>query len=155
MLACLLGESSDIFFPKLDESQMMTFSDIAELFLNEIGLAPKYCDSEQEAKTIAQNWSSDNDSYPVYFFKTDTSGEKSFEEFYTKNDQVDMTTFSALGIVKKSEVPSKADIDQNLEEFIALFDSENVDKSKVVSLISKYLPYFNHIETGKSLDQKM
>jgi hypothetical protein len=155
MLACLLGESSDIFFPKLDESQMMTFSDIAELFLKEIGLEPEYCESEQEAKVIAQKWDSINGSYPVYFFKTDTSGEKSFEEFYTKSDKLDMTSYAALGVVKGSEVPAKEDITKTLEEFTALFDSENVDKAKVVSLISKYLPDFNHIETGKSLDQKM
>ena len=155
MLACLLGESSDIFFPKLDESQMMTFSDIAELFLKEIGLKPKYCESEQEAMIIIQNWDRTKKSYPVCFFKTDTSGEKAFEEFYTKDDDVDLTTFSALGIIKKSEVPAKEDINQTMEDFVTLFDSENVDKAKVVSLLSKYLPDFNHIETGKSLDQKM
>ena len=155
MLACLLGESSDIFFPKLDESQMMTFSDIAELFLKEIGLEPEYCESEQEAKTIAKKWNGTNGSYPVYFFKTDTSGEKSFEEFYTKNDKIDMTSYAALGVVKGSEVPAKEDITKTLEEFTEMFNSENVDKAKVVSLISKYLPDFNHIETGKSLDQKM
>ncbi len=66
-----------------------------------------------------------------------------------------MSTFSALGIVKEPEVPAKEDIDNTLKEFIALFDSENVDKAKVVSLVSMYLPDFNHIETGKSLDQKM
>jgi len=65
------------------------------------------------------------------------------------------SSFSALGIVKNSEVPSKNDIDDTLVKFQELFDSEDVDKAKVVSLISKYLPDFNHIETGKSLDQKM
>jgi len=52
-------------------------------------------------------------------------------------------------------VPSKNDIDDTLVKFQELFNSEDVDKAKVVSLISKYLPDFNHIETGKSLDQKM
>ena len=45
MLACLLGGTSDIFFPKLYESQMMTFSAIAEKFLEEIGLDVQYCSS--------------------------------------------------------------------------------------------------------------
>ena len=155
MLACLMGSSSDIFFPKLDESQMMTFSDIAEKFLNELGLEAEKCSSEAEAKQKAAQWDPSSKTYPVYFFTTDTSGEKSFEEFYTKNDEVDMDTFSALGIVKNSEIPSKDDIKVTLREFTSLFDSENVDKAKVVSLISKYLPDFSHIETGKSLDQKM
>lgn len=155
MLACLLGNSSDIFFPKLDESQMMTFSDIAEKFLLELGLEAEKCKSESEAKEKAAMWDPSSKTYPVYFFTTDTSGEKSFEEFYTKSDEVDMTTFNALGVVKNSEVPSKDDISDTLKEFQELFDSENVNKVKVVSLISKYLPDFNHIETGKSLDQKM
>lgn len=155
MLACLLGESSDIFFPKLLESQMMTFSDIAEKFLNELGLEADKCEGENEAKQKAANWDSSSKSYPVCFFKTDTSGEKSFEEFYTKNDTVDMSSFSALGVVKKTKIPHKDEIEKTLNEFAVLFDSENVNKAKVVSLISKYLPDFNHIETGKSLDQKM
>jgi len=155
MLACLLGESSDIFFPKLNESQMMTFSDIAERFLNELGLEAEKCNSEIEAKEKAAKWESNSNTYPVYFFKTDTSGEKSFEEFYTKTDEVDMDSFMALGVVKNSEIPSKEDIKHTLIEFQDLFDSDDVNKAKVVSLISKYLPDFNHIETGKSLDQKM
>ncbi|MBT3545687.1 MAG: polysaccharide biosynthesis protein [Saprospiraceae bacterium] len=155
MLACLLGESSDIFFPKLDESQMMTFSTIAEKFLEELGLEAEKCATEQEAKLKAQSWSSTDKTYPVYFFKTDTSGEKSFEEFYTKSDEVDMDTFDALGVIKNSVIPLKSDIDQTLRDFRKLFDAEDVNKAKVVSLISKYLPDFSHIETGKSLDQKM
>ena len=155
MLACLLGESSDIFFPKLDESQMMTFSTIAEKFLEELGLEAEKCATEQEAKLKAQSWSSTDKTYPVYFFKTDTSGEKSFDEFYTKSDEVDMDTFDALGVVKNSVIPLKSDIDQTLRDFRKLFDAEDVNKAKVVSLISKYLPDFSHIETGKSLDQKM
>ena len=89
------------------------------------------------------------------FFKTDTSGEKSFEEFYTKSDEVDMDTFDALGVIKNSVIPLKSDIDQTLRDFRKLFDAEDVNKAKIVSLISKYLPDFSHIETGKSLDQKM
>jgi len=155
MLACLLGDSGDIFFPKLHEDQMLTFSHIAEKFLNEMGLEAEKCASEDEAKKKAAQWDSASKSYPVYFFKTDTSGEKSFEEFYTKSDDVDMDSFQALGVVKNSPKPGKEDIQKTLEEFKILFDSENVDKAKVVGLLSKYLPDFSHIETGKSLDQKM
>lgn len=155
MLACLLGESGDIFFPKLKEEQMLTFSHIAERFLNDLGLEAEKCDSEDEAKVKAANWDSESKSYPVYFFKTDTSGEKSFEEFYTKTDEVDMDSFHALGVVKNAEVPEKIAINKTLEAFQNLFDSESVDKTKVVGLLSKYLPDFSHIETGKSLDQKM
>jgi FlaA1/EpsC-like NDP-sugar epimerase len=155
VLACLLGQSSDIFFPKLDESQMMTFSHIAEMFLNEIGLTPDYCQTEQEAKQKAANWSTSSNKYPVYFFKTDTSGEKSFEEFFTKDDDVDMTSFSALGVVKNSKIDDKSSINNLLDSFKDLFENGEANKTRIVSLISQYLPNFNHIETGKSLDSKM
>ena len=155
MLACLLGKSSDIFFPKLSEEQMMTFSDIAELFLGELGLKADKCGSEQEAKQKATVWTTDQDSYPVYFFSTDTSGEKSFEEFYTSEDKLDLSTFEALGIVKGSTKSTHEAIDKTLEAFSNIFNNDHVDKAKVVGLLSKYLPDFNHIETGKSLDQKM
>ncbi len=155
LLACLLGDSGDIFFPKLHEDQMLTFSHIAEKFLNEMGLDAEKCESENEAKMKAANWDSSSKKYPVYFFKTDTSGEKSFEEFYTKSDEVDMDSFDALGVVKNAERPDKSAIHKTLVEFQNLFDSDSVDKAKVVGLLSKYLPDFSHIETGKSLDQKM
>ena len=155
MLACLLGKSSDIFFPKLYESQMTTFSTIAEKFLEEIGLDVQYCKSEEEAKLIAKNWSSSDSSYPVYFFETDTSGEKSFEEFYTKGDALDMNSFAALGIVKSNRLPDVNNVNKTINDFKQLFESTDLDKSKVVSLISSKLSDFNHIETGKSLDQKM
>ena len=155
MLACLLGESSDIFFPKLNEDQMLTFSFIAEKFLESIGYIADKCATEKEAKIKAQSWNPKNGSYPVYFFKTDTSGEKSFEEFFTKHDTVDMESFKALGVIKNSTRSSKEDISNTLKEFKRLFESEEVNKESVVSLLSQYLPDFSHIETGKSLDQKM
>jgi len=155
MLACLLGETGDIFFPKLNESQMMTFSSIAEDFLAELGLSAEKCQSEKEAKEKAANWNPNSSHYPVYFFKTDTSGEKSFEEFYTKDDEIDFDSFHALGIVKNAPKVSHSIIEEILKSFSALFELEDLDKEKVVGLLKEHLPDFSHIETGKSLDQKM
>ena len=155
MLACILGESKNIFFPKLDESQMMTFSTIAEQFLREIGMEPDYCKSDEEARVKAANWEYGMKKYPVYFFTTDTSGEKSFEEFFTKEDLVDMNRFEALGVVKNEEVPDYKSVNEILAEFQDMFRNETVNKAAIVSLLSKHLSDFHHIETGKSLDQKM
>lgn len=155
MLACLLGESSDIFFPKLNEDQMMTFSTIAELFLKEMSLSPRYCTSEQEAKDYASQWDPSINEYPVYFFKTDTSGEKSYEEFFTEKDKVDMNSFNALGIIKDTSLPSVDSVSETIQNFKNLFNSDSVDKAKVVSLMKNYIDDFSHIETGKSLDSKM
>lgn len=155
MLACILGKSKDIFFPKLTESQMMTFSTIAEHYLITLGLEPDYCTSEDEARNKAANWKSSNKKYPVYFFKTDTSGEKSFEEFYTNTDDVFLNHFESLGVIKNTPIHSKEDIDLLLSEFENLFKNNKIQKSDIVQLLNKHLPDFKHIETGKSLDQKM
>jgi FlaA1/EpsC-like NDP-sugar epimerase len=154
MLACLLGSSSDIFFPKLDEVDMLTFSEIAEHFLSEMKMEIKYCSSDAEAKTLAANWI-EGKPYPVYFFGSDTSGEKSFEEFYTDDDQLDLDRFKELGIVKNSEIPSKSDVDELIGHFETIFEKKDVDKSQIVALMSRLIDDFKHIETGKNLDQKM
>lgn len=155
LLACILGKSGNIFFPKLKEEQMLTFSYIAEKFLNEIGLVALPCKSEEEAKQIAKQWTPNDKAYPVYFFKTNTSGEKAYEEFYTEMDEVDFDSFRALGVIKNSIKTTKEAVDHLLEEFEEMFISDSVNKTKIVDLLSNYLPSFSHIETGKSLDQKM
>jgi len=155
MLACVLGETKDIFFPKLKEDQMLTFSRIAEDLLRDIGLEPDYCCNEQEARDKAKNWTPDNKKYPVYFFETDTSGEKSYEEFFTNEDTVNNDLFEALGVIKNTKKIERKDIESILSDFIEMFNNESVDKATIVKLLSKYISDFKHIETGKGLDQKM
>lgn len=155
MLACILGESSDIFFPKLKEEQMMSFSEIARLFLSELGLSAQECASEQEAKTIAAHWDPSQTSYPVYFFASDTSGEKQYEEFYTNEDELDLEAFTSLGVIKDADIPSVESVIQLLHQFENLFSTTEVNKQKIVELISSLISDFKHIETGKSLDAKM
>ncbi len=155
MLACLLGKTKEIFFPKLEESQMMTFSTIAEHFLRELGMEPDYCKTEEEARKKANEWHPGLTKYPVLFFTTDTSGEKSYEEFYDASDKVDMASYKALGVIQNEEVPERKAINTMLTEITDLFENSAVDKAAVVSLMGKYLTDFQHIETGKSLDQRM
>lgn len=154
MIASILGQPGDIFFPKLGEDQMMTFSTIAEKFLKEIGYECDYCDSEQEAKEKASVWTPDQKTYPVYFFKTDTSGEKMYEEFYDSSDEVDFDTFKELGVIKNADKPAVNTIDALISEFKSLFDSK-IQKADIINLLNKHIPDFSHIETGKSLDNKM
>ncbi len=155
MLACLLGNAKDIFFPKLGEDQMMTFSSIAELFLSELGLETDYCSSENEAKEKAAKWQPTDKKYPVYFFRTETSGEKMYEEFFSAEDNLDLTTFKALGVIKNTAVHSIADVEAMLVKFEDLFSQNDLQKQGIVDLLSSYLPDFQHIETGKTLDSKM
>lgn len=156
LLACLLGESGDIFFPKLREEQMKTFSAIAEDFLRVYGgYAADKCATETEAKEKALSLSSESETYPVFFFGSNTSGEKPYEEFFTETEQVDQDSFSQLGVVKNTRRQSLEEIDVMFTKLRSLFAEPSLDKAAIVSLIADFIPNFEHLETGRSLDQKM
>jgi len=153
LLACILGDSGDIFFPKLDENDLVNFADIARNFVASLGLEADVCTSEDEARTKAKQIGS-NGKYPVYFFQSETSGEKLFEEFYTTNEEIVWTRFNALGIIKNAPRRSRQELTGIINDIEALFVSAT-HKSDVVALLNKLLPNFQHLETGIHLDQKM
>lgn len=155
LMACLLGRNREIFFPKLSENQMMTFTELADLLLHDLGYVPKYCASEEEARRFAAEMPPDSKSYPVYYFKSDTTGEKSFEEFFISGESVDMERFQSLGVITDIAMPDRVRLEALLAELREYFSSADTDKAMVVNCLKKYLPNFHHVETGKNLDQKM
>lgn len=155
LLACLLGNNGEIFFPKLGEEHMKTFSEIAEKYLTVIGYAPNYCSSEEEARQKATLLNPRSESYPVYFFESDTSGEKTFEEFFTADELLDTTSFRQLGVIKNADRFSMEKTLTVIDQIEQLFRNEHLRKDEVIAELSKILPTFHHIETGKNLDQRM
>jgi FlaA1/EpsC-like NDP-sugar epimerase len=154
MLACILGKSGEIFFPKLDDSEMVNFKDITIDFFAQMQRPIIECNSEQEAKDRSTNLSA-NDPYPVFFFASDTSGEKLYEEFYTEQDQLELARFDSLGVILNSKKLPIADLEKVIAELQAILSSDGYDKEQIVATMKKYIPDFAHIETGKNLDQKM
>lgn len=154
LMTSILGESGDIYFPKLSEKQLVNFKSITEDFFKYLKKEIKICKSEKEAKEIAPKLSDDS-SYPVYFFKTDTSGEKLFEEFYTSEDEVNFDLYESIGVVTNSLKPSFSEMEFTITEIETLFKRESYSKEDIIKIMNKILPNFNHIETGKTLDQKM
>lgn len=155
MLACMLGNNREIFFPKLAEAQMMTFDAIATALLNEQGYEVFECASDAEAIYKADELRNGSKFYPVHYSKSDTSGEKAYEEFYTDEETVDMDRLSALGIITGKELFDSAKVDRLFTELDGAFTRNDVSKEQVVSILKEFLPNFEHIETGKSLDSKM
>lgn len=154
MLACILGKSGEIYFPKLKEDQMVNFKDITLDFFREMAIPVSESISDDEARNIAAIMSIE-DPHPVYFFTSDTSGEKLYEEFYTSSDELDMSRYTGMGVIKNAAKPDKMQIENCIGELKMLMKSEAYDKSAIITLMKKHLPDFEHIETGKSLDQKM
>lgn len=155
LLACILGNSGEIFFPKLEPEQMMTFSDIGDKLLEALGYTPHYCQSEEEAKEFALHMDAASKEYPVFYWNSDTSGEKSFEEFYIEKEEVDFTKYQALGVVKNAQRRELNEIHHQTNLLQGILNKPNVSKSEIIAVLQKLLPTFHHIETGKNLDQKM
>lgn len=152
MLATFIGSSGDIFFPKFDfHKDQIFFKDIAIAFLDFLGLTPDVCVSDDEAK--AKVITSGDKKYPIYLFSSDTSGEKGYEEFYTEKESYLLDEYVTLGVVKSDSIVINNETLQ--KEFNELFERKDLSKKDLVHLISKYVPDFQHIETGKNLDQKM
>lgn len=156
LIASILGESGDIFYPKLDEQRdMIPFDEIALDLLNVLGLKADKCKTDEEARRKVLSLDESSKSWPVVFFNSDTSGEKSFEEFYTSHEVRDEDRFVNLGVVKNATKRNLIEIDTIFNQLNDLFESEEVTKSKIVEILKIYLPDFVHIETGKGLDSKM
>lgn len=160
LIASILGESGDIFYPKLDEEKdMIPFDQIAVDLLHYLGLEADVCKTEKEAKLKAEmhrNAKIDNlKTWPVFFFGSDTSGEKSYEEFFTDGEELDVDSYINLGVIKNSTKRNISEIDSIFNKLYSLFESNQVSKGAIVEILKSYLPNFNHIETGKGLDSKM
>ena len=152
LLATFLGETGNIFFPKLDfHKDQIYFKEIALDFLKENGFEPELVQSEKEAKKF--DFDKNPNKYPIYFFKTDTSGEKTYEEFFTEEEDYEINKYDSLGFINTPEIKiSFEDVESDFEN---VFNNSNSEKSDIVTVIKKYVPDFMHIETGKHLDQKM
>ncbi len=155
LLACILGNTGEIYFPKLKEEQMMTFSDMAEKLLQEYGYELDQCNSDEEAILKAKTFTLEGKKYPVYFSKSDTTGEKPYEEFYTKDEEVEMNSYQSLGVVRVNNFKKMENIEKMISDFRTLFAKDLVEKSEIVDLMKGFLVNFDHKEVGKSLDAKM
>lgn len=155
MLACILGNGGEVFFPKLGKDQMLTFSAICDDFVKAEGFVKVECQDDSEAKQYAARMSYESDIYPVVYFKSDTTGEKAYEEFYIPGEKINMERFSSLGVVEKTNHRSLPEINSFFNELEGIFAKDNFTKADVVDSIKKFIPNFEHEERGKNLDQKM
>ena len=155
LLSGLLGENRDIFFPKLSEKlHLITFSEIAVRFLREHGYEPYECESEDEARDRVEELIAKK-QWPCYFFKSDTTGEKDFEEFFTDNEDLDMGRFDTIGVIRNQPDFDEEKLNEFMDGIEALRTKATWTKDDIVKLYFGLLPEFAHKETGKYLDQRM
>ena len=155
LLACILGNGGEVFFPKLGEEQMLTFSSICDDFVKAEGFQKKECANEEEAKRYAHEMSYETETYPVVYFGSDTTGEKAYEEFFVPGEKIDMQRFQALGVVEQTAHHDLVEVNDFFEKLEAIFAKDDFTKAQVVEAIKDFIPNFEHEEKGKNLDQKM
>ncbi|HHF2857179.1 TPA: UDP-N-acetylglucosamine 4,6-dehydratase [Vibrio diabolicus] len=155
LMSCIFGENRDIFFPKLSEAlHLISFADIAVKYLEQLGFEPHLCETEEEARQLAHTLP-EQGKWPCLFTSSDTTGEKDFEEFFTDKEELDMSRFENLGIIKNEPLYE--------QELLTLFESSISEmkgerawtKEQIVKLFFTMIPDFGHKETGKYLDSKM
>ena len=155
LLSGLLGNNRDIFFPKLSEKlHLITFSEIAVRYLRERGYEPYECKSEDEARQRAEELIAKN-QWPCYFFKSDTTGEKDFEEFFTDYEDLDMERFETVGVIRNQPEFDEVKLGEFMNGINALREKGAWNKEDIVKLYFGQLHEFAHKETGKYLDQRM
>lgn len=161
MLACILGRAGEVFFPKLGEDQMRTFSSICDDFITANGLEKDPCSTDEEAKQkaaalkVSPAGGDLEGAYPTVYFTSDTTGEKAYEEFYVPGEKIDMQRFQSLGVVEQTTRHSMDEVNSFFDKLEFIFQKDDFTKAQVVDAIKTFIPNFEHEEKGKNLDQKM
>lgn len=155
LMSCIFGENRDIFFPKLSEDlHLISFADIAIRYLGQLGYEPYLCESEEEARELVKTLPKTG-KWPCLFTKSDTTGEKDFEEFFTSKEVLDMDTFHNLGIIKNAPTYDNERLEKFQKTIAQLKADKAWRKEDLVHLFFYMIPNFGHKETGKYLDSKM
>jgi FlaA1/EpsC-like NDP-sugar epimerase len=154
LLAGFLGRTRQVFFPKLDpQADLLGFDAIARAFLAERGLAPRLCANEDEAKRLAAQGGLGRE-WPCHFAPSDTTGEKSVEEFFRRSDALDLATHQTIGIAQ--EPPSDPARLAAFRDAIGRIRAGDLwSKADLAQAIRAAVPDLAHVEMGKSLDEKM
>lgn len=155
LMSGLFGQNRDIFFPKLSEKlHLISFSDIAKKYINARGYDIFECESEAEARKRADDLIP-NKKWPCYFFDSDTTGEKNFEEFYTERETLEMSLYNDIGVIKNVLNFDNEKLNSFERDVERLRKNKIWNKEQLIELYFDLLPDFAHQETGKYLDNRM
>jgi FlaA1/EpsC-like NDP-sugar epimerase len=155
LFSALFGLNGDIFFPKLNKNlSLIKFSDIASELLSYYGYKPYLCQNEEQARSdfgvkIAQG------DWPCFFFETDTSGEKFEEEFFTKDEFLELNNFLDIGIIKNTKEADDGKLNAFMNKLTKIRNSNRISQEDFIDLFTFLLPDFKHLNKEKNLDQKM
>lgn len=156
ILGCFVGNNREICFPKFDpERDMLTFAEIAKVFLKEHGYTPVECDSEEEALAFMRDREEGSKEWACYFSSSDTAGEKLYEEFSDPVEPVDLERFKNVGVITDPIFPGGEIVRKSLSAIRDLRSKGSWTKDELLNYVQLAVPELNHMKTDKNLDQKM
>jgi FlaA1/EpsC-like NDP-sugar epimerase len=155
LLSSLTGNNRDIYFPKSGKAlRPSRFSEIAIKYLEHHNYTPFECQSEDEARIRIKELLPKR-QWPVYFFNSDTTGEKDIEEFYTKNEIPIMNRFRSIGVINKNLEIDIESLDCFIFNINCIMSKKTWNKQEIVDVFNKTLKDFEHKEMDKYLDDRM
>jgi len=154
LLSCIFGNNRDVFYPKMYEHDLISFSDLAIKYLENKGFEVALCADEDEARQKVKHPTNSN-KYPCLFTVSDTTGEKEVEEFYTVNERVDLNRFQGIGIIKNNANQNQQELNYFIDQISKMRKENKWQKTELVSLFQELIPEMNYLDTGKYLDSKM
>jgi len=155
LMSCLLGENRDLFYPKLVEQfQLTRFDTICKKFLEQLGLEPVACETEEEARSLVEELAAKK-QWPCYFFDSDTTGEKDYEEFYSDDDVLNLDRFQGFGVVRGPELAEEKSLATFFENVQGLLDRDQWTRNDLLEILQTTVADFAHKETNKFLDNRM
>ena len=169
MLACVLGKNREIFFPNGIRAELIkrgiykpvstvltqvTVDPYDEAFYTPVKVVGRVM-SEEEAKEFAVKTDKNSKRYPVFYFKSDTTGEKDFEEFYVPGEKLNWDRFASLGVIEDVKIRPIEELDTLFDDLNQAFSKSDFTKEEIVNILKDFIPNFEHEEKGKNLDQKM
>ena len=155
LASTLLGKNREIFFPNPFYSlASFSFPELIEKYLSYRGYKVKLCQSEDEARSSIDKliplglW-------PCFFFKTDTTGEKEIEQFYSKDEELLDNNYKNIGVLSMLSISQQGRIDNLINNINNYLESGDWAIEDLVKEFKEFLPHFSHVDAGKSLEEKM
>ena len=156
ILGCFTGLNREIVFPKFDpDRDMLTFAEIARVYLHKHGYEPHECDSEDDALDFMKKRPSDSNQWACYFSASDTAGEKMYEEFNDPSEEIDMDRYKNVGVITNPSFDGPEGVAEAIAELEKLRDLGQWTMEELQEQVQKAVPELSHVQSDKNLDQKM
>ena len=156
LLAAVVAPTGFTLFPKLDpKAHLRPLLNIAQATLAHLGFRAALYEDPEAARGAVER-EIERGSYPVLVTELDTNGEKPYEEFVSAGEVASEVGLQALSAVRHREPPAQ-ELDAVLD-FLerAVSDARMpLSKAEIVAMLAKVIPSFRHVETGRSLDDRI